>query len=82
VLGQRLAQVHDALLEVRVLPEGREVRRVVGVPVLVLAAGGRVEVDHAVDALLGAQADRLVEAGEALLDQLERARATRSRDSR
>ena len=40
---------------------------------LVLAAGHRVQVDHAVDAVLGAQAHRAVEALEALLAQLERA---------
>lgn len=40
---------------------------------LVLAAGHRVQVDHAVDAVLGAQAHDAVEALEALLAQLERA---------
>ncbi len=56
--GERLPQVHHAVLEVRVLPEGGDVRRVVGMPVLVLAAGRRVQVDHAVDAVLGAQRAR------------------------
>ncbi len=71
-LGERLPQVHDAVLEVRVLPERGDVGRVVGVPVLVLAAGHGVQVDHAVDAGLRARADRTVEALEAVAKQLER----------
>jgi hypothetical protein len=67
-----LPQVHDAILEVRVLPEGGDVGRVVGVPVLVLAAGHGVQVDDAVDAVLGAQSHDRVEALEARLEQLER----------
>jgi hypothetical protein len=66
--------VHDAVLEVRVAPELGARREVVGVPVLVLAAGRRVQVDDAVDAVLAARADRAVEALEARLDQLERLR--------
>jgi hypothetical protein len=45
--------VHDPVLEVAVLPEGGDVGGVVGVPVLVLGAGQRVQVDDRVDAVPG-----------------------------
>ena len=70
-LGQRAPQVHDPVLEVRVAPELGHVRGVVGVPVLVLGARHRVQVDHAVDAMGGAHVDRARQPLEALLEQLE-----------
>ncbi len=72
VVGDRLPQVHGAVLEVPVLPERRHVGGVVGVPVLVLRARQRVQVNHAVDPVLRQQADDAVEVAEAVLDDLHR----------
>jgi hypothetical protein len=63
-VGDRLPQVHDPVLEVAVLPEQRAVRRVVGVPVLVLRSRQRVQVDDAVDAVRRARSHRAVEVPE------------------
>ena len=73
-VGDRLPQMHDAVLEVRVLPEQRPVGRVVRVPVVVLPARQGVQVDDAVDPVRGARRDRPVEVAEAVLDDLERPR--------
>ena len=74
VRGHGLPEVDDAVLEVPVLPEGRDVRRVVGVPVLVLRARQRVQVDDRVDAVGGQQVDHAVEVAEAVRLDLERRR--------
>ena len=71
-VGDRLPQVHDPVLEVTVLPEERPVRRVVRVPVLVLGARQRVQVDDRVHAVRRAGLHRPVEVAEAVLDDLER----------
>jgi hypothetical protein len=71
-LGQRLPQVHGAVLEVRVRPEVRPVRGVVRVPVLVLVPGHGVQVEDRVDAARRADLHDAVQAREALLLQDER----------
>lgn len=60
-LRNNLPQVDDSILEMLVVPEGGVAGRVVGVPILVLAAGSGVEVENRVDFVLGAlQEERLV----------------------
>ena len=56
------------------LPEVADVRRVVRMPVLVLRAGQRVQVDDGVQAVARARVDHPVELVEPALDQLERTR--------
>src|SRR4029078_10535474 len=68
---QRLPEMHDAILEVRVLPEERPMRRVVAVPALVLAAGQGVEIDDGVEPVPPAALDRPIEEPESGLLQLE-----------
>ena len=62
----------DAVLEVGVSPKVGPVRGVVTVPVLVLVAGGRMQVKNRVDACSGALFDDCVQAREPLLLQRER----------
>lgn len=71
-VGDRLPDVHRAVLEVGVIPKPVDVGAVVGVPVLVLVAGVGVQVDHRVDAVCCAEFDRTIDVPEAVLDDLER----------
>lgn len=52
-LSNVLPQVDSTVLEVNVVPEGGVAGRVVGVPILVLAAGQCVDVEDSVDLVLG-----------------------------
>jgi hypothetical protein len=63
---------HGPVLEVRVVPEHRAVGVVVRMPVMVLRARQRVQVDHAHQAVPGAGVDHPVQLPEALTDELER----------
>ena len=72
MVGDRLPQVHDPVLEVAVLPERGDVGGVVGVPVLVLGAGQGVQVDDRVDAVPAERLDGPVEVTEPVALDLER----------
>jgi hypothetical protein len=52
--GNVLPKVDDAVLEVNVVPEGGVSGRVVGMPVLILAARAGMQVEDCVDSVLGA----------------------------
>ncbi|MEB3371668.1 hypothetical protein R4I43_30120 [Saccharopolyspora sp. S2-29] len=71
-VGDGFPQRDGAVLEVPVLPERGHVRRVVAVPVLVLAAGQRVQVDDRPDPVRGQHVDHPVQVREPGLLDLER----------
>ena len=71
-VGDELPQVHGAVLEVPMRPEGGDVGRIVTVPVVVLTAGQGVQVDDRVDAVSSARLDHPVQVAEARLVDLER----------
>lgn len=68
------ARARCAILELAVLPEKGDVRRIVRVPVLILEARIRVQVNNCVDAALGAQVDDSIEVTKTILLQLEGSR--------
>ena len=65
-VGEPLPEVHDAVLEVAVLPEEGVVRRVVAVPVHVLRTRQRMQVEDRVKPVAIADLDDAVEQREAL----------------
>ncbi len=72
VVGDVLPEVDHAVLELPLRPEVRPLRGVVAVPVLILGAGHRVQIEDRVDAVARARVDHGVEQPEALLADLER----------
>ncbi len=66
-VGDRLPQVHDAVLEMTVSPERRPLCRVVTVPVLILGTWSSMKVEDGEDALIGAGLDHPIEKLEPLL---------------
>ncbi len=72
VRGDVFPEVDDAILELPLRPEVRPLRRVIAVPVLVLRAGDRVQVEDRVDAVPRAYVHDGVQKSEALLADLER----------
>ena len=69
--GEGFPEVDDAVLEVLVIPEAGVVGGVIAVPMLVLEAGERVEVDDGVNFVFGAAIDGTVEDFEAIFDEFE-----------
>ena len=72
VVGEVLPQVDDPILELPLRPEVRPLGRIVAVPMLVLSAGHRVQIQDRVDAVPGAGIHHAVEPADTLLPDLER----------
>ncbi len=73
-IRQRFPEIDHAVLEVGVVPELGDVRRVVAVPVLILPARQRMQVEDRIDAVATEEAHDAIEPGESLLFQHERSR--------